>query len=160
MKNDFNVKDNKMKSMNDKAKNMKKNADKIGNTFITIMHYIGLFIIGGIVAWAGFCEFINIVTKGSPGAESILTLFIYLELAAMVGYYFQTNHMPIRFILYVALTAMTRHLIGVISDHGTDYKMVIFYCLGIFILTASVLVIRYGTFHYQLEEPKSENEKV
>lgn len=148
-----------MENLSNKAKNMKKNADKFGNGFITVMHYIGLFIIGGIVAWAGFNEFIHIVKKGSPDVESILTLFIYLELAAMVGYYFQTHHMPIRFILYVGLTAMTRHLIGIISDHGTDYKMVLFYCVGVLILAASILIIRYGTFHYQLEDQKTDKDK-
>lgn len=145
-----------MKNINNRAKEMKKNADKFGNGFITVMHYIGLFMIGGIVAWAGFNEFLHIVKQGSPGVDSVLTLFIYLELAAMVGYYFQTHHMPIRFILYVGLTAMTRHLIGVISDHGSDYKMAIFNCIGILILAISILVIRYGTYHYQLEEQKSE----
>jgi phosphate starvation-inducible membrane PsiE len=55
--------------------------------------------------------------KGGVSVDDILLLFIYLELGAMVGIYFKTNHMPIRFLLYVAITALTRLLIGDVSHH-------------------------------------------
>ena len=35
----------------------------------------------------------------------------------MVGIYFKTNHMPVRFLIYVAITALTRLLISDISHH-------------------------------------------
>ena len=137
---------------------MKKKADKIGNGFITCFHYVGLFLIGGVVAWSGFIEILNVLKEGHPGIESVLTLFIYLELGAMVGIYFKTNHMPIRFLLYVGVTAMIRHLIGIISDHGEDYKMVMVYCLGILVLSLSIFIVRYGTFKFP-SETKPEQEK-
>ena len=45
----------------------------------------------------------------------MLLLFIYLEVGAMVGIYFKTNHMPVRFLIYVAITALTRHLVGFVN---------------------------------------------
>jgi len=50
------------------------------------------------------------IDQGRAGLDGILLLFIYLELGAMVGIYFKTNHLPVRFLLYVAITALTRLL--------------------------------------------------
>ena len=55
--------------------------------------------------------------KGHASIDDILLLFIYLELGAMVGIYFKTNHMPVRFLIYVAMTALTRLLISDIHAH-------------------------------------------
>ena len=46
--------------------------------------------------------------KGSALIEDLLLRFIYLEIGAMVGIYFKTNHMPVRFLICVAITAVTR----------------------------------------------------
>jgi phosphate starvation-inducible membrane PsiE len=46
--------------------------------------------------------------KGSVSIEDLLLRFIYLEIGAMVGIYFKTNHMPVRFLIYLAITAVTR----------------------------------------------------
>ena len=51
-----------------------------------------------------------------PTIEDLLLLFIYLEIGSMVGIYFRTNHMPVRFLLYVGITALTRHMIGVVQE--------------------------------------------
>ena len=61
--------------------------------------------------------FLGMVEKGHITIDDILLLFIYLELGAMVGIYFKTNHMPVRFLIYVAITALTRLLISDISHH-------------------------------------------
>ena len=61
------------------------------------------------------------VQKGSPSIEDLLLLFIYLEIGSMVGIYFHTNHMPVRFLLYVGITALTRHTIGYVQEQsGAD----------------------------------------
>ena len=66
----------------------------------------------------------------------------------MVGIYFKTNHMPVRFLVYVAITALTRLLIGMINvDHVPDIKIIIV-TGGILILAASALILRMGSFNY------------
>ena len=59
------------------------------------------------------------VNKGHASIDDILLLFIYLELGAMVGIYFKTNHMPVRFLIYVAMTALTRLMIADIQHNHT-----------------------------------------
>src|SRR5690606_23477971 len=90
-------------------------AESLGNLLMEAFHYLALFAIGAITAWAGVMTFIGMLEKGHITVDDILLLFIYLELAAMVGIYFKTNHMPIRFMIYVAITALTRLLISDIS---------------------------------------------
>jgi phosphate starvation-inducible membrane PsiE len=91
------------------------------------------------------------VAKGKASIEDILLLFIYLELGAMVGIYFKTNHMPVRFLVYVAITALTRLLIGMINvDHVPDMKIIIV-TGAILILAVSALILRMGSYKYPSE---------
>jgi phosphate starvation-inducible membrane PsiE len=92
-------------------------ADSLGNLCVEAFHYLALFGIGAITAYAAVVTFLDMLGKGGVSVDDILLLFIYLELGAMVGIYFKTNHMPIRFLLYVAITALTRLLIGDVSHH-------------------------------------------
>ena len=66
----------------------------------------------------------------------------------MVGIYFKTNHMPVRFLIYVAITALTRLLISDIQhDHKADIDQVII-TGSILILAISILVVRFASWHY------------
>ena len=78
----------------------------------------------------------------------------------MVGIYFKTNHMPIRFLLYVAITALTRMIVGEIQvthepqiDH--DHNIVILYAsAAILLLAISNFVIRFASNRYPSEQEK------
>jgi phosphate starvation-inducible membrane PsiE len=84
--------------------------------------------------------------------EDILLLFIYLELLTMVGIYFKTNHMPVRFLIYVAITALTRMLIGNIqSNHEAD-QGILFITGAIILLALATLVIRYASSKYPSDD--------
>jgi protein PsiE len=120
-------------------------SDNVGNLFVDTFHYVALFAIGGAIVWSAVVAFIGMAAKGHASIEDILLLFIYLELGAMVGIYFKTNHMPVRFLIYVAITALTRMMIGDIqSNHEPDLG--ILYISGsILLLAIANLVIRYGS---------------
>jgi protein PsiE len=66
-------------------------AESMGNLFVETFHYLALFAIGAVTAWAAVMEFLGMVEKGNITIDDILLLFIYLELGAMVGIYFKTN---------------------------------------------------------------------
>ena len=89
----------KTDALNRKIKNF---ADAIGNLLVDGFHYLALFAIGGSIVWSAVFAFIAMAAKSHAAIEDILLLFIYLELGAMVGIYFKTNHMPVRFLIYVA----------------------------------------------------------
>jgi len=131
-----------LKDLNKRTQSM---AEAIGNLLVDAFHLLALFAIGATIVWAAVFEFLGMVEGGSANIEDILLLFIYLELGAMVGIYFKTNHMPVRFLIYVAMTALTRLLFGFVSvEHESDIRIVIV-AGAILLLSLAVLVVRYGS---------------
>ncbi|MCY1481316.1 Protein PsiE [compost metagenome] len=123
-------------------------AESLGNLFVESFHYLALFAIGGITAWASVAAFLGMVEKGHISVDDILLLFIYLELGAMVGIYFKTNHMPVRFLIYVAITALTRLLISDVSHHNGPGMGVVYVSAAILLLALSILVVRYASSQF------------
>ncbi|MBF7687770.1 phosphate-starvation-inducible protein PsiE [Acinetobacter rathckeae] len=123
--------------------------DRIGNYAVEAFHYLALFIIGCMIAWSAVHTTIEIFTqKQYATIDDILLLFIYLELGAMVGIYFKTNHMPVRFLIYIAITALTRLLISVIQhDHKADVGLLVI-SGAILILAVAIFIVRYASWHY------------
>jgi phosphate starvation-inducible membrane PsiE len=66
-------------------------ADSLGNLCVEAFHYLALFGIGAITAYAAVVTFLDMLGKGGVSVDDILLLFIYLELGAMVGIYFKTK---------------------------------------------------------------------
>ena len=123
--------------------------DSLGSLLVGGFHLLGLFAIGATIVWAAFKAFLFMVAKDQIGVEDILLLFIYLELGAMVGIYFKTNRMPVRFLIYVAITALTRLLIGLVNIEHLQPKMDLLIATGaILILSLCVLILRYGSYRF------------
>lgn len=137
-----------MKWADGSRKRMHDGANAIGNLLVEGFHYLGLFAIGAITAWASVMAFVDMLNTGRASIDDILLLFIYLELGAMVGIYFKTNHLPIRFLLYIAITALTRYLIGDVSHHRTPDVGLVYLCGGIFFLALSVLAVRFASYKF------------
>ena len=122
--------------------------DPIGLFLTEGFHLLGLFAIGGATVWAAVAAFASMVGRGHPTIEDLLLLFIYLEIGSMVGIYFRTNHMPVRFLLYVGITALTRHMIGFVNEQPNPDLGVLILAGATLILAFAVLVIRYTSSRY------------
>src|SRR5260221_6327400 len=121
-------------------------ANRLGTLLVDAFHYLALFAIGAAIVWSAVYAFAGMATgKGHASIDDILLLFIYLELGAMVGIYFKTNHMPVRFLIYVAITALTRMLIADIQHNHTPTPGILMISGGILLLAVSNLVIRYDS---------------
>src|SRR5256885_13908936 len=116
-------------------KRMNRLSELMGTLLVDGFHYLALFAIGGAVVWSAVAAFIGMAGKGHAGIDDILLLFIYLELGAMVGIYFKTNHMPVRFLIYVAITALTRMLIADVQENHLHPDM------GIIVITGGILLL-------------------
>ncbi len=124
-------------------------ADDFGSLLVEGFHLLALFAIGATIVWAAFNAFLGMVSKGDISVEDILLLFIYLELGAIVGIYFKTNRMPVRFLIYVAITALTRLLIGLVNIEHQQPRMDLLIATGaILILSVCVLLLRIGSYRY------------
>jgi protein PsiE len=120
----------------------------IGSALSDAFHFLGLFAIGGATVWAAAKAFMDMVAKGHATIEDLLLLFIYLEIGSMVGVYFKTNHMPLRFVVYIAITAVTRHLIGYVNHVEQPDVGLLILAGAILILASAVLLIRFASYHY------------
>lgn len=123
-------------------------ADQIGRILVDGFHYLALFAIGAATVWSAAVAFVGMAEKGHASIDDILLLFIYLELGAMVGIYFKTNHMPVRFLIYVAITALTRLLISDVQAHHRPDMGVILIAGAILLLAIATLVVRYASFKF------------
>lgn len=127
-------------------------ADAIGNLFVEVFHYLALFAVGAIIAWAAVQKLIEILSVNQNLIDGILMLFIYLELGAMVGIYFKTKRMPVRFLIYVSITALTRLLISDISHSHQPSWGTIQICGAILLLALAVLIIRIASSRFHVKE--------
>jgi len=119
-----------------------------GSLLVDGFHYIALFVIGGAIVWSAVQAFFGMMGKGGATIDDILLLFIYLELGAMVGIYFKTNHMPVRFLIYVGITALTRLLVGdIAAHHRLDWGLLVVPA-AILLLAFANLVVRYGSARF------------
>ena len=125
-----------------------KSIDQIGNSFVAIFHRLALFAIGAATVWAAGWTFVELFKQHHASVGDLLLLFIYLEIGAMVGIYFKTNHMPVRFLLYIAITALTRHMIDVMSHSPVNVTEMIAVAGYIFVIAVSVLIVRFTSARF------------
>jgi phosphate starvation-inducible membrane PsiE len=119
-----------------------------GNLMVSVFHHIALFVIGIATVWSAGYAVMEMFQKTHASVEDLLLLFIYLEIGAMVGIYFKTNHMPVRFLIYLAITAVTRLIIDVVNVKHEASIEVMFLGGAILILAFANLVVRYASYKY------------
>ena len=130
------------------GRSLRRNVDPVGNLLSEAFHLVGLFVIGASTVWAAVRAFVAMTDRGSARLEDLLLLFIYLEIGSMVGIYFRTNHLPVRFLVYVGITALTRHLIVFVQKEDAPDFGILIMAGAILVLALAVLVIRFASHHY------------
>lgn len=135
---------------------MKETADTVGHFLVDGFHLLALFAIGAATVWSAAAAFFGMVAKGHASLGDILLLFIYLEIGAMVGIYFRTTRLPVRYLIYIAITALGRVLIEIVgAEHrtGTDILIV---AGAILLLSFAVLVLRFGSARFPSDRPATD----
>jgi protein PsiE len=127
---------------------MKDTADAIGQLLVDVFHLLALFVIGATTVWSAALAFIEMVARGRASLTDILLLFIYLEIGAMVGIYFKTTRLPVRYLIYIAITALGRVMIELVgAEHQTGMDLLIV-AGAILLLSFAVLVLRFGSHRF------------
>ena len=116
---------------------------------LSVFETIGLLVITLATVVAGVIEVRTMVAAGTVTLADLLLLFLYLEIFAMVGVYFQSGQLPVRFPSYIAIVALARYL--VLDMKSLDVWRMLGVTASMLLLAAAVLVIRYGhvRFPYQ-----------
>ncbi len=129
---------------------IKGSIDTFGIFLVEAFQLGALFVIGATIVWAAVHEYLSMIEGGRAGLDGILLLFIYLEMGAMVGIYFKTDRLPVRFLLYIAITVLTRFLAVDVKDL-TEEKIIVI-TGAILILTLAILVLRLGSSKFPSQE--------
>jgi len=127
-----------------------KSVENLGNLLTEGFHLIGLFVVGVAILWASWAEVFHILGEGGPRIKDILLLFIYLELGAMVGIYFKTKRLPVRYLIYIAITALTR-VLAVDAKTMTDVHLLAV-TAAILLLAVGVLILRVGSARFPSQQ--------
>ena len=127
---------------------MKAIADAVGTLLVDAFHHLALFAIGATTVWSAVAAFLEMVNRGHAGLPDILLLFIYLEIGAMVGIYFKTTRLPVRYLLYIAITALARVLIELVgAEHKTGTDLVVV-AGAILVVAIAVMVLRFASHRF------------
>jgi protein PsiE len=132
---------------------MNDTADAVGRVLVDAFHFVALFVIGATTVWSAVAAFIGMVAQGRASLEDILLLFMYLEIVAMVGIYFKTTQLPVRYLIYIAITALGRVLIEIVgAEHRTGIDILVV-AGAILLLSFAVLVLRFGSHRFPSDTP-------
>ena len=134
----------------DAAAITKLRADRFGHFLVSSFQLFALFIIGATIVWSAVHAYLDMIQAGRAALDDILLLFIYLELGAMVGIYFKTDRLPVLFLLYIAITAMTRFL--VIDIKILPEEKILLITGAILMLTVAVLILQIAAAKFAVEE--------
>jgi protein PsiE len=118
------------------------------------VEYLGLITIALATTVAMYQEVVVMVGRGSVALADLLLMFLYLEVLAMIGQYFKSGQLPVRFPMYIAMVALARYLILDLKEMN-EWRMLAV-AGAIFLLTVGVLVIRYGHVRFPYNEDHSE----
>src|SRR5262245_807653 len=124
-------------------RDVKDTADAIGRFLVETFHILALFAIGATTVWSATAIFLGIAA-GHASLGDILLLFIYLEFGAMVGIYFRTTRFPVRYLIYIAMTALGRVLIEIVGAEHRTGMFILVIAGAILLLSFAVLVLRFG----------------
>jgi protein PsiE len=111
---------------------------------------IGLIVITLATLVAGVIEVKTMIDARTVTLADLLLLFLYLEILAMVGVYFRSGQLPVRFPIYIAIVALARYL--VLDMKSLDDWRMLGVTASMLLLAVAVLVIRYGHVRFPYDE--------
>lgn len=119
-------------------------------TVLGFIEFAGLAVITVATVIAGVGEVGGMLDAQAVTLADLLLLFLYLEILAMVGLYFQSGKLPVRFPIYIAIVALARYL--VLDMKNLDLWHMLGIAGSILLLTLAVLAIRFGHVMYSYKE--------
>ena len=124
---------------------------------LDIVELAGLLIIAFATTVAIWQEAATMIEARKVTLADLLLMFLYLEVLAMIGQYFRSGHIPVRYPLYIAMVALARYLILDIKEL-TELR-VMATAGAILLLTLAVLAIRFGHVKFPYREDQTAKDR-
>lgn len=130
---------------------MKQNiASRIALSVLGVIEHIGLAVIAVATVIAGSTDVTTMFAAKAVTLTDLLLLFLYLEVLAMVGLYYRSGKLPVRFPIYIAIVALARYMVLDMKEMNELTMLGI--SAAILLLAVAVLVIRWGHVRYPYSE--------
>ncbi|WP_409044914.1 phosphate-starvation-inducible protein PsiE [Mannheimia haemolytica] len=118
-------------------------------TFQWIMN-IALLVTGALLSYSLFVEAYSLYELSFSDSEKfqivekIVIFFLYFEFLALIVKYFKSNyHFPLRYFLYIGITAMVRLII---VDHSNALHTLLF-ALSILVMIIALYIVHTDRLH-------------
>lgn len=125
---------------------MNKPLHSLSQQLLALVEHIGLLVIAIATVIAMATEILSMIQITRVTLADLLLLFIYLEVFTMVGLYFRSGKLPVRFPLYIGMVALARYLI--LDMKSMDDWRMLAVTGSILLLALAVLIIRFGHLRY------------
>ena len=125
---------------------MRNPIQQFNQKLLLLAEHVGLLVIAIATVIAMTTEVSVMVRAAQVTLSDLLLLFLYLEVLAMVGAYYRSGKLPVRFPLYIGMVALARYL--VLDIKGMDDWRMLAVTGSILLLTLAVLVVRFGHVRY------------
>ena len=125
---------------------MRNTIQEFNQKLLSLVEHIGLLVIAIATVIAMASEITAMALARQVTMADLLLLFLYLEVLAMVGAYYRSGKLPVRFPLYISMVALARYL--VLDIKGMDDWRMLAITASILLLTLAVLVVRIGHVRY------------
>ena len=120
---------------------------------LEIVENIGLIVIAIATVVAGYHEVMLMFVNQTVTLADLLLMFLFLEVLTMVGLYFNSGKLPVRFPLYIAMVALARYVILDVKE--LDVWHLLGVAAAILMIAGAVLLIRYGHVRYPYHEDET-----
>jgi protein PsiE len=124
---------------------------------LDIVEFVGLLVIAFATTVAIYQEVLVMLSAQRVTLADLLMMFLFLEVLAMIGQYFRSGHIPVRYPLYIAMVALARYLVLDVKEI-TEWRMLAV-AAAIFLLTVAVLAIRYGHVKFPYREDEASKDR-
>jgi protein PsiE len=125
---------------------MNNSIQQFNQKLLSSVEHIGLLVIAIATVFAMTGEIGIMLRAMQVALGDLLLLFLYLEILAMVGAYYRSGKLPVRFPLYIGIVALARYLVLDIKNMD-DWRMLAV-TGSILLLTLAVLLVRIGHVRY------------
>jgi len=123
---------------------------------LAFVENIGLFVIAVATVIAAGSEVMVMIAAVKVTLGDLLLLFLYLEVLAMVGHYYGSGKLPVRYPLYIGMVALARYLI--LDMKGMDEWRMLAITAAILVLALAVLLLRFGDCRFPYADDRAARE--
>lgn len=135
---------------------MQQKIARMNKKALAFVENIGLLIIAIATVFAAGGEVMAIVAAAKVSLGDLLLLFLYLEVLAMVGHYYGSGKLPVRYPLYIGMVALARYLI--LDMKGMDEWRMLSITVAILVLALAVLLLRFGDCRFPYADDRATRE--